>query len=409
MPEISDFPLLDDNIIRETWIVETADGREAVGRAPGVIAASVPAYWLLQPDAITAIPGGITAALLTAGAVTLLFLTLRPRIGERNALLASLLFGLTTPVWSVAADGLWPHTLTCFAIMGMAWAADQRPKRARGADSEVEAVGQSEAPRCEGRQWDGRWWLVGLFGGVALWGRLHAALLCAVLAVAVAVVRRRPAIVVRVGLVSGAMLALMSLWTHWMYGRWDPSSAYRAGDFADNVTGYALDVVNYLGFLVAPDRGLLWWSPLLVLLAPALVRGWRDLPDWSRALLVSGAAYLLVQAVLNRFSGGDQFYGYRIPLELVACATPALALSAHRMGPLARRWFAPVAVLQLAMITPGAVVDGFSVKVAHVWTRNAFLWGPTDRPFLWTALVLGAASAAALFALAWRRAEARPL
>ena len=48
--------------------------------------------------------------------------------------------------WSVAANGLWPHTLTVLGISGMAWAAARD-----------------------------RWWLVGLFGGVVVWGRLHAA------------------------------------------------------------------------------------------------------------------------------------------------------------------------------------------------------------------------------------------
>lgn len=380
VPDIADFPALDHNIIRETWIVETVDGREAVGRAPGVIAASVPAYWVLRPDGVTAVPGGITAALLTAGTVTLLQLTLRRRIGSRSALLAALLFGLATPVWSVAADGMWPHTLTCFAIVGMAWAADRD-----------------------------RWWLVGLLGGVALWGRLHAALVCAVLAVGVALVRRQPAIVARVALPSTAMLALMSLWTRWMYGSWDPSSGYRAGDFTGNAGSNAVHVENFLGFWIAPDRGLLVWTPLLVVLAPALVRGWRDLPDWSRALVAAGVSYLLVQGLLVRFSGGDQFYGYRTSLELLACATPALALTAHRMGPVARAAFAPTAVVQLVMITPGAAVDGFYLKVAHVWTRNAFVWGPVERPVLWSLLVLAALGAAAAFAVVWERTKARPL
>lgn len=380
VPDIADFPLLDDNIIRETWIVRTADGREAVGRAPGVIAATVPASYLLRPDGVSALPGGVTAALVTAGTVTLLHLLLRPRIGTRRALLAAVVFGLTTPIWSVAADGMWPHTLTCFAIVAMAWAADRD-----------------------------RWWLVGLCGGVALWGRLHAAIICAVLGLAVAAVRRRPGIAWRVGLPSVALLGLMSVWTHWMYGRWDPSSGYRAGDFTANADRNLLDVVNFLGFWIAPDRGLIVWTPLIVVLAPALRRGWADLPDWSKALLGAGVAYLLLQGLLVRFSGGDQFYGYRTSLELVACATPAIALSAHRMGERARRWFAPVAVLQLAMITPGAVVDGFAGKVAHVWDRNAFLWGPVDRPLVWLALVVGALGAGVLAHAALNTTKARAL
>lgn len=373
VPHIPDFPRLDDNVIREVWIVETADGREAVGRAPGVIAAVVPAYWLLRPDTVSAIPGGITAALLTAGAVTLLFATLRPRLGGRHALLAALLFGLTTPVWSVAANGVWPHTLTVLAIMGTAWAADR-----------------------------GRWWLVGLCGGVMLWGRLHATLVCAVVGVGLAWARRRPAIAIRVGTASLAMLGLASVWTRWMYGRWDPSSGYRVGDFTDDAARYAVDWVNLSGFFVSPDRGLLVWTPLVALLLPALVRSWRDLPDWSRTLLLAGCAYLLVQALLVRFSGGDQFYGYRTSLELLACATPALALSAARMGSIARRLFVPLAVLQLVMIVPGAVVDGFYVEAATVWYRNAFVNGVVDHPLTMTLFTAGSLAAAYAAARVWR-------
>ncbi|HWJ81278.1 MAG TPA: hypothetical protein VNS55_03485 [Nocardioides sp.] len=369
VPEMADFPALDDNIIRETWIVRTADGREAVGRAPGTIAATVPAYLLADSDHLTAVPGGVAAALLTAASVTLLFLLLRDRTGARAALVAAAVFGLATPVWSVAANGMWPHTITVFAILGMAWAADRD-----------------------------RWWLVGLFGGVALWGRLHAAVICAVLGVVVAVVRRRPLLAVRVGVVSGALLALMSVWTHWMYGSWDPSSGYRAGDFTGNADDNLVNLPNFLGFWVAPDRGLLVWTPLLLVLLPALVRGWRELPDWSRALVGAGVVYLLVQGLLVRFSGGDAFYGYRTSLELLACATPALALSAEHMGATARRLFAPVALLQLAMIAPGAVHEDLGLLVADVWHKNSFWWQLFERPGAVVPVAAGALAVGSAFA-----------
>lgn len=376
VPDIGDYPALDHNIIRETWIVETSDGREAIGRAPGVIAAGVPAYWLIRPDHLTALPGAITAALLVAGALTLLFLGLRDRLGQRHAALAAVLLGVGTPLWSVAADGMWPHTLTTFGICGMAWAAQRE-----------------------------RWWLVGAFGGVVLWGRLHAALICAVLGVGVALARRRPGIAVRVAIPSIAMLALMSVWTHWMYGRWDPSSGYRSGDFTGNAAGNLVDPINFLGFWIAPDRGLLWWAPLGILLLPALRRGWRDLPDWSRSLLVGGVLYLLVQGLLVRFSGGDAFYGYRTSIELVVCAAPALALTAHRMGPRARRWFAPLAFLQVAMIAPGAVIENLGQPVADVWRQHAFLTGAVHRPVV----TLGWAVVAVLAAwLVWRITRPAP-
>ncbi|WP_141013855.1 hypothetical protein [Nocardioides sambongensis] len=359
VPDIGDFPLLDDNIIRDTWIVETVDGREAVGRAPGVIAAVVPAYWIAAPSGISAVPGGITAALLSALAITLFFLLLRDRLPLRTALVGTGLLAFGTPVWSVSADAIWPHTLTTLGILGMAWAADRD-----------------------------RWWLVGLFGGLTLWGRLHAALICAVLGAGVAWTRRRPAIALRAGAVAAAMLALMSCWTRWMYGRWDPTSGYRAADFADNATGHAFDVVDHLGFVLAADRGLLWWAPLLVVLGPAAWRNRHELPDWSRWLVIGAASYLIGQAVLNRFSGGDQFYGYRTSLELVVALAPALALSAHRMGERARRWFPAVAVLQVVLIAPGAIRNDFHTSVADVWWRNAFLDALVRRPLELVPLVL---------------------
>ncbi|RYB95265.1 hypothetical protein EUA93_13525 [Nocardioides oleivorans] len=351
VPDIAGFPYLDDNIIRETWIVETADGREAVGRAPGVIAAVVPAYAVARPATVDPLPGGLTAALLSALAVVLFFLVLRDRIGTRAGLVAAGLLGFATPVWSVSADAIWPHTLTTLGILGTAWAADR-----------------------------GRWWLVGVFGGVLLWGRLHAALVCAVVGLGLAWSRRRPAIALRVGAVALAALGMVSVWTRWMYGSWDPTSGYRAGDFAGNAAGYVLDPVNWLGFVVSADRGLLWWAPLLVVLGPTAWRHRSALPDWSRWLAAGGAAYTLSQAVLNRFSGGDHFYGYRTSLELVVSLAPALALATPWLSERARRWFVPVAVLQVVLIAPGAISDDMYTPVRDVWWRNAFVDALLTRP-----------------------------
>lgn len=367
VPDIADFPLLDDNIIRETWIVETAEGREAVGRAPGVIAAVVPAYAVARAATISPVPGALTAALLSATAVVLFFLLLRDRLGLRRALVAAGVLGFATPVWSVSADAIWPHTLTTVGIIGTAWAADR-----------------------------GRWWLVGAFGGVLLWGRLHAAVVCAVVGLGVSWSRRRPDIARRVGTVATCALALVSVWTRWMYGSWDPTSGYRAGDFASGAAGYAVDPLNYLGFLVSADRGLLWWCPLLLVLGPTAWRHRRELPDWSRWLAVGGASYALSQAVLNRFSGGDHFYGYRTSLELVVALAPALALASPWLSERARRWFVPVAVLQVVLIAPGAIADDFFVPVRDVWWRNAFVDALLLRPAELLPLVAGTMAVALL-------------
>ena len=63
-----------------------------------------------------------TAALASALASDVMFLALRTRISERRAAAACLVLGFATPVWSVAADAVWPHTVTLLGIAGMAWA-----------------------------------------------------------------------------------------------------------------------------------------------------------------------------------------------------------------------------------------------------------------------------------------------
>jgi alpha-1,2-mannosyltransferase len=221
---------------------------------------------------------------------------------------------------------MWPHTLTVLGAVGMAWAADRD-----------------------------RWWLVGLFGGVALWGRLHAGIICALLVLAVAWVRRdvRPA--VQAGVAGLVMLAIACGWNRWYYGTWDPTAGYVTSVFTDYAGSHVVDLQNQLGMWISPERGILTWTPLVLVLSGGLVRSWRVLPDWSRYLFLAGVAYTLVQAYFNRFSGGSTFYPYRLGLEFVACATPALALSAERMGRTARLLFTPVAVAQGVAIAIGAL------------------------------------------------------
>jgi hypothetical protein len=353
-------PLLDSNPLRHEWVLET-HGHTVIGRSPGVIAAAVPAYWLLHPGEFSTTPGGLTAAVLTAGAVTLLFQGLRRSLPQRHALLAALVFAFATPVWSVAANGVWPHTVTVFGICGMTWAASGN-----------------------------RWWWAGFFGGITLWGRLHAALIVAVLGLLVGVRRRSWTIVVKVGLVSSGFLLLISVWTHWMYGTWNPTASYDTSPFEDYASEHRFSIVNQLGFWISPDRGIFVWTPVALLLLPALVRSWRSLPDWSSSLVWGGLAYTVLQGILNRFWGGDVFYGYRLGLEMLACATPALALSAARMGRIARALFGPVLGVQAIAIAYGAVNDHIWLAGDQAWHHNAFEVALRSNPTLWVTVVLAA-------------------
>ncbi|WP_344302305.1 hypothetical protein [Nocardioides bigeumensis] len=340
-----------DHPLRHVWVLEAANGHEVIGRSPGVVASGLPAFWLFGSDAPTNLPGALTAALMTALAVTLLFLALRTRLAQRNAVLCTFVFGFATPAWSVAANGLWPHTVTVLGICGLAWSSARE-----------------------------RWWLAGLFGGVIAWGRLHAAVVVAAVGLILGVGRREPGITWRIGLLSLASLVPMIVWTRWMYGSWNPMASYDTAVF----TGYAeenrFSVVNHLGFWISPDSGFLVWTPVILVMLPALVRSWRSLPEWARALTIGGLGYTVVQLTLNRFSGGDGFYGYRLGLELLACAAPAFAFASAALGPVARRLVGPVVALQAAAIFVGASRDSYFVASDRVWEDNAFVIALRENP-----------------------------
>lgn len=354
-------------------------GEVTVARSPGVLAAGVPAYWVAKRfghSPFSHVPGALTAALLVAAALFFLLRALDGLLSWSARLAAGLVFVFATPVWSVAADNMWTHTVTVPALLGMAWAART-----------------------------GRWWMAGLAGGVALWGRAHAALVVGILGVAIAVVRRRPAVAVRMAVPSLALLALAAGWSRWLYGSWNPAGPYRTpGEYARDAAtdGLLGNLVNLAGLLVAPDRGLLVWTPVLLLLAPAVARGWREAPDWSRALAAGGAVYLLVQCLLNVFHGGDAFWGYRLPLETLACAAPVYAVTAHRAGRIARVLLAPVIAAQALAIGFGALVGVHLVSQDDAWTRNSFVAAADVLPALWVVMAIVMAGAA-YARRSWRR------
>lgn len=340
-------PGLEDDPEVGTWI-KSGDHGNVISRFPGVVAIALPAYWVAeavnQADEMTVVPGAITAAGASALALLLMFLALRTRLSERRAAVSALMLGFATPMWSISADAVWPHTVTVLGIAGMAWASATR-----------------------------RWWAVGLFGGIALWGRLHAAVIVAVLGVVLGWRERKPSITVVIGAVSATFLVLLCAWTRWMYGTWSPTGSYNDSVFDVAPQGVER-LTNQLGMWIAPDRGILVWTPVLVLLAPALFRAWSGLPDWSRALFVGGLAYTVIQTFLITFTGGDNFYGYRLGLEFLACATPAYAFSAPLAGELARKLLTPVLALQVAAFSLGAVFNRAFLPEEDAWHDNGFLF-----------------------------------
>lgn len=340
-PWIEETDYLQGHPLRHVWVTGNGE-HEVVSRAPGVIAGSVPAYAFGQLDEFSNIPGGLSAALLSALGMTFFYLGLSTRCSSRASLLGVLVLGLGTPVWAVAADAMWPHTLTVFAAGGMVWSAAT-----------------------------GRWWLVGLFGGVGLWGRSHFALVAATLGLGVAIARRKPAVAVMVGLPAISLLLLMVLWTKWFYGAWRLTGSYQFGSVGELSERYPSLLTNELGLFVSLERGILVWTPVLILLAPTLVRGWRTIDDWAKALAIGGFIYTLAQGYAQVFHGGDSYWGYRLGLELVACLLPAYVMTYSGAGRLARAWVAPVVAGQVIAMGLGAVAEAGGASAEDAWWRNS--------------------------------------
>lgn len=347
---------MDELMEQNPFIVEAPNGHTVGMRMAGPEIAGIPFYWVIDRAAdmthFSVVPGGIAAATVTAVAVLLIFLALRTRLGNRLSLAAATVFAFGTPTWSISANMLWTHTVTQLGLAGAAYAASRS-----------------------------RWWQVGFFCAVAMLGRPHLALVAAILGIGMAWTKKDMRPLVQIGLPSASALGLLLIWNHWLTGIWTIAAGYggkaeaAASGFQGNSewSGRFPQLTNYLGFFFSFDRGFLVWTPVILLLLPAIWRARRSIPEWSKLLAAGGLVYSLVQLRINWFPGGDGFYGYRHGLELLTCITPLAAFALPWVGSLARRLLPILASIQVGAIMLGAVTESFLLEKADVWSDNS-LW-----------------------------------
>ncbi|HET7690233.1 MAG TPA: hypothetical protein VFK41_07640 [Nocardioidaceae bacterium] len=364
------------NDINFDYLVVGRDGHEVVGRTPGQILAGVPFYVFSSEDQaeFSYRPGDAAAAVMTAGALALLFAGLRRQLGDVGAAVTVGVFGLATPVWTVAAHSLWTHSVTVLAICAAIWSLTRSS-----------------------------WLGTGVALGVGMLARPHLAFIAATIGLGLAWKRRSPKIAVLVGVPCVASLGALAALNRYVYGRWSIQGSY-AQSPADVVPGSneyggngALAYFeNMAGFLVSLDRGLFLWSPFLVLLIFAVLREWKGLPDWSRWLAVSGLVYAVVQVALNEFHGSSAFYGYRLALELLVCGAPALAFSASALGRRARRATLGLLAVQFGAFATAALYPiklDVLVTKQEAWDNNVLARmfdrypGPTALLFVTSTLI----------------------
>jgi hypothetical protein len=340
------------------WISPNPSGHMVAHRSPGVILFGIPAYLVARifTPGFSVVPGGITAALLSTLSAVLIYRVVRDLVSHRAGLIAAAAFALATPMWTVSADGMWPHTITVLALAGAARAV------------------QTE-----------RWWLLGICGGIGLWGRIHVSVIIAILAVGLAFARRSPRIAVVTGTIGLLSTGLSSVWCHWLYDTWNPGGPYNAVAIAQGAAQKSANhlITNELGLFFSLDRGLFVWTPVLVVLMPQAVRAWRHSADWVRLLVVGGVVYTLIQGAGDFFQGGSFFYGYRLDLELMTCLVPLYALAFVAAGRMVKVVASGLLGLQFAAMAIGAPpTTRFFLPSDKAWTHNSFVFAIQQFPEL---------------------------
>jgi alpha-1,2-mannosyltransferase len=275
-------------------------------------------------------PAAITAAVVAAISVGLLALAFQHLTDTRTALIAAYFAGLGTGVWSVAADSLWQHG------PAMLWI--------------VAGVLLS----VEHQAWSG------LAFGAAVLTRPHTALVAAGNGLYQTWKGRSLKPALKIGIGASLGLAALIGFNAAVFGGASVSGGYTSS-FAERAASFNLLTWgrNIILALVDPARGLLVYSPFLLLLLPGLPAAWRKAPAWVKGSALGGLAYILLQLKANRFSGGDTFWGYRYPLEMLAATAPLLLLSytewlRHRSEML-RRVFVYAAGASILLTTVGAI------------------------------------------------------
>lgn len=306
-------------------------------RFPGVILAGAPFYALFgSPAKPTIYPGAVAAALWSAAAVGVCFAVCRRLLPPRKALGAAMVFAFATPTWSVSADALWTHGPTQFWLL-----------------LTILLLGASRPA------------VAGLAAAMSVLTRPHMAMGWAAAGAHQLWATRRPGDALRFGLATVMGAILLVGYNRAVFGEADVLGGYRDDHLTVTGVGPLVFVVNMLGSLVSPQRGVLLLTPFLWLLLPGLKNAWTNASHWVRSTAVAGLVYALIQLYLIRFTGGQGFYSYRTMIEPLTLLLPLLVCSYSAwtaMSPNRRAAFNALVALSVSFHAFGAVLDPHRVE-----------------------------------------------
>ena len=291
--------------------------RSAYSVVPSIIAA-MPA-WLLARTGLIDLdaplaPGLIavlTASALTAVAVVLVFLSLARTAPKHIAMWTAIGLGLGTNYWTIASRTLWQHETVAFGLALALWAW-WRPVRSLG--PALLAAGG-----------------VGL--ALAITARLQLAPIAAVMLVWMAVrcgVNRAllPAAIVAAGVL--ALLSAQYMWFGHPFGATPQLEALHPTVHGVPDAISRAPWIGALGLLISPSRGVLVFSPIVLLAVlgvarPAVRTADRNGDPAAGWLVAAAAAQFAAYACYGVWWGGFT-YGPRYMLDLLVPLAPAAAI-----------------------------------------------------------------------------------
>lgn len=330
---------------KRSAFVQTRSGRirAAYSPLPAIAAAALTwPFWKLglvdiRAGRAPALMAAVTSATLVALAVALAFLTARHHLSTRRSLLLAAGLGLGTGLWPTASQTLWQHET---AIFGLALA--------------VLALGALERHTTPMRAV-----LVGLGLGLAVGARQQLAPSIVVLLLGTAVVFGARIAVIAATCTSAIFVPVLVsnyLWFGSIAGA-APILEALHGSVHRTYSSFAWSTQGFSGLLMSPNRGLLVFSPVVIVALigiPAAVRGgFRSIGAW---LCVAAGAQYVLYALYTVWWGGHT-YGPRYMLDVLPLLIPAAALGlAMLQGPL--------------RIALGSVALAWSVAVAAIGAFN---------------------------------------
>lgn len=343
---------------------------QTVFMIPLYLAGRAAAVLLSLPVTTTTLYAARSLDLFLGGFLAAAFFLLAVSMGMTRTVAAvlTLVFAFATPAWPDAQSALEHTQVSLFVLVAVscAWryvrAGRERP----------------------------RWlWLSGVAGGVALFTRYDAVIFLAVIAVWIVAPRIRTGDLaggLREALVFGGGIApwviMLLVWNQLRFG--SPFNvALHLQTFGEPPW------VALPGLLISPGKGIVWYAPLVVLLAWAAPRLRRRLPAlfWLYAGLVL-VALGFYSTVL--YWHGDPAWGPRYLYPVLPYLVLPLGELAHR-----ERRARPGAValgLALLALSVGLQVAAVSVTQWRFWyqleviqerTPDKFNWGPTAYTYYW--------------------------